>query len=143
MPAGVFCLWRVPGLIYSLLVLSSPVSGHTSHSAAEFAQCLIARGHSIYRVFFLDAGTTASSANSVFPQDETDPARPWVELAEQHTVELVICITSALKHGMLDQVEADRHGRPGSTINPIFTISGLGQLVDACASSDRLITFGG
>lgn len=130
-------------MIYSLLVLSSPVSGHTSRSAAEFARCLLARGHSIYRVFFLDAGTTASSASSIFPQDEANPLRPWVELVEEHTVELVICITSALKHGMLDQVEADRHGRPSSTINPIFTISGMGQLVDACARSDRLITFGG
>jgi tRNA 2-thiouridine synthesizing protein D len=142
-PAGVFCFRRVIGLIYSLLVLSSPVSGHTSHSAAEFALSVIARGHSIHRIFFLDAGTTAGSANSVFPQDETDPARPWVELAEEHAVELVICITSALKHGMLDQVEADRHGKPSSTINPVFIVSGLGQLVDACASSDRLITFGG
>jgi tRNA 2-thiouridine synthesizing protein D len=44
---------------------------------------------------------------------------------------------------MLDQVEADRHERPCATINPLFTVSGLGQLVDACASSDRLITFGG
>jgi len=130
-------------LIYSLLVLSSPISGQCSRSAADFAQCAIARGHSIHRVFFLDAGTMASSANGVFPQDESDPVRPWVRLAEQHGVDLVICISSALKHGMLDQVEANRHERPGPTINSIFTISGLGQLVDACAHSDRLITFGG
>lgn len=119
------------------------MSGHCSRSAAEFAKCVIARGHSIHRVFFLDAGTVASSANSVFPQDETDPVRPWVALAELHGVDLVICISSALKHGMLDQVEANRHERPCPTINPLFTISGLGQLVDACAHSDRIITFGG
>lgn len=130
-------------MIYSLLVLSSPVSGHTARSAAEFARCVIARGHSIHRVFFLDAGTLVSSANCVFPQDENHPAQPWVELARSHAIELVICITSALKHGMLDQVEAERHERPCATINPLFTISGLGQLVDACAHSDRVITFGG
>jgi tRNA 2-thiouridine synthesizing protein D len=130
-------------LIYSLLVLSSPVSGHGSRSAADFAQSAIARGHSIYRVFFLDAGTLASSVNGVYPQDESDPVRPWLILAQQHGVELVICISSALKHGMLDQVEANRHERPCPTIHPIFTISGLGELVDACAHSDRLITFGG
>jgi tRNA 2-thiouridine synthesizing protein D len=130
-------------LIYSLLVLSSPISGHGSRSAAEFAHCAIARGHSIHRVFFLDAGTLASSANHVFPQDESDPARSWVDLAEKHGVDLVICISSALKHGMLDQVEANRYERPCPTINPIFTVSGLGQLVDACAHSDRVITFGG
>lgn len=130
-------------MIYSLLVLSSPSSGHCSRSAAEFAQCAIARGHCIHRVFFLDAGTVASSANSVFPQDEVDPVRYWVELAQQHAVELVICISSALKHGMLDEVEAARYDRPCRTIDPVFTVSGLGQLVDAFACSDRMITFGG
>ncbi|MEZ7942824.1 MAG: sulfurtransferase complex subunit TusD [Halioglobus sp.] len=130
-------------MIYSLLVLSSPFSGHCSRSAAEFAHCVIARGHTIHRIFFLDAGTLASAASSVSAQDEDTSLKGWSELADQHGVDLAICITSALKHGMLDQVEADRHERRCATINPLFTVSGLGQLVDACASSDRLITFGG
>lgn len=104
---------------------------------------MLARGHSIHRVFFLDAGTVASSANGVFPQDESNPAQLWSNLSLEYGVDLVICISSALKHGMLDQVEANRHQRPYPTINPLFTISGMGQLVDACAQSDRLITFGG
>lgn len=104
---------------------------------------MLGRGHTIRRVFFLDAGTLASSGNSVFAQDESDPVRLWVALAEQHAVELVICISSALKHGMLDQAEANRHERLAPTINPMFSVAGLGQLVDACAHSDRLITFGG
>lgn len=69
--------------------------------------------------------------------------KDWAELANQHGVELAICITSALKHGMLDQVEADRNERPFPTIDSLFMMSGLGQLVDAYANSDRLITFGG
>ena len=129
-------------MIYSLLVLSSPFSGHSARRAAQFAHCVIGRGHTIHRVFFLDAGTLASAANSVSAQDEESPVTGWAELADQHGIELAICITSALKHGMLDQVEADRHER-ASTIDPLFTVSGLGQLVDAYASSDRLITFGG
>jgi tRNA 2-thiouridine synthesizing protein D len=130
-------------LIYSLLVLSSPVSGQTSRRAAQFAESVIARGHSIRRVFFLDAGTLASSANCVLPQDEYDPQQAWVELATTHALELVICISSALKYGMLDEAEAARHERAGATIHPCFTVSGLGQLVDACAHSDRMMTFGG
>ena len=80
---------------------------------------------------------------AVFPQDEADRLQPWVELAEQHGVELILCISSALKQGMLDATEAKRHDRPGPSIHPAFIISGLGQLVDAAISSDRLITFGG
>ena len=130
-------------MIYSLLVLSSPVSGQVSRTAAEFAHSVISRGHTLHRVFFLDAGTVTSSAALVFPQDEPDPTQHWIELAQAHSVELIICISSALRHGMLDPVEAERYERPSSTVNPVFTISGLGQLVDACMQSDRMITFGG
>ena len=112
-------------------------------TAAEFARCAIQRGHSVRRVFFLDAGTTAGSVNAVFPQDETDRIQPWLELAEQHKVELILCISSALKHGMLDQTEARRYEKSAPSIHPAFTISGLGQLVDAMAASDRMLTFGG
>jgi tRNA 2-thiouridine synthesizing protein D len=130
-------------LIYSLVVLSSPVSGQTARHAVAFARSAIERGHTIHRVFFLDAGTMASSTGCVLPQDESDPVRGWAEFAGEHAVELVICVTSALRYGMLDETEAERYERPGPTINPRFTIAGLGDLVDACASSDRVITFGG
>ncbi len=143
MPAGVFCLGGAPLVIYSLLVLSSPVSGHGSRTGAAFAHSAIARGHSIHRVFFLDAGTLNGSHNSILPQDETDPAASWEALHREHGVELVLCISSALRYGMLDATEAARHDRSNATINPAFSVSGLGQLVDACAHSDRLITFGG
>lgn len=130
-------------MIYSLLVNASPASGHGARCAAAFAQAAIAAGHSVYRVFFLDEGTRAGSATAVFPQDEADRLQPWVVLAEEHGVDLVLCITSALKHGQLDETEAQRYERGGATVHPAFTISGLGQLVDATAHSDRLVTFGG
>lgn len=130
-------------MIYSLLVLSSPASGHCAQTAAEFARCAIIRGHDIHRVFFLDAGTYTGAAAAIFPQDEPSRLQPWVELAQQHGVELILCVSSALKRGMLDQTEADRYEQAGPTVHPAFTISGLGQLVDASAHSDRLVTFGG
>jgi tRNA 2-thiouridine synthesizing protein D len=130
-------------VIYALVVMSSPASGQAALSAARFAQGVLARGHSIRRVFFLDAGTANGSAAAIFPQDEVDRLQPWVELAEQHGVELILCITSALRYGMLDDTEAARHGKTAATIHPAFTISGLGQLVDAAACADRLVTFGG
>ena len=112
-------------------------------TAVRFARGVLARGHNISRVFFLDAGTGNGAAAAVFPQDEEDRLQPWVDLAEQHGVELILCIASALKYGMLDAAEAKRHEKPAATIHPAFTVSGLGQLVDAGASADRLVTFGG
>lgn len=130
-------------MIYSLLVLSSPASGHGARHAAAFAQQALARGHQIHRVFFLDAGTDSGSAAAVFPQDEQDRLQPWLELAKQHGVELVLCIASALKRGMLDDSEAKRHEKQAPTVHPAFIVSGLGQLVDASLHADRLVTFGG
>ena len=85
----------------------------------------------------------ASAADCVFPQDEANPVQDWAEFAQQCAVELVICVTSALRYGMLDGTEAERYERPGPTTNPRFTISGLGDLVEACVNSDRIFTFGG
>lgn len=130
-------------MIYSLLVLASPVSGHCSRTAAFFAATAIARGHRIQRVFFLDSGVYAGAAAAVPAQDEAAALQVWVDLAEQHAVELVLCISSALRRGILDEAEAERHDKSGATMHPAFSISGLGQLVDATANSDRLMTFGG
>ena len=127
-------------MIYSLLVLSSPVSGHGSRHAVEFARAVLERGHTLHRVFFLDAGTLAGSANHVLPQDERDPGAEWTSLARESGVELVICVTSALRHGMLDTQEAARHERAGASIADAFTIAGLGDLVltfDCLPVADR------
>jgi tRNA 2-thiouridine synthesizing protein D len=130
-------------MIYSLLVLSPPASGHGAATAAGFARAVIEAGHSVQRVFFLDEGVTCGSALAVFPQDEDERLQPWVDLAEQHGTDLVLCVSSALRYGMLDATEAARHEKTAPSIHPAFGISGLGQLVDAAATSDRLVTFGG
>jgi tRNA 2-thiouridine synthesizing protein D len=130
-------------MIYSLLVLAPPASGRCAATAAQFALAAIRRGHRIHRAFFLDQGTLAGAKAVVFPQDEADPLAPWIELSEQHGVDLVLCISSALRWGILDEEEAERHEKSASTAHPAFSVSGLGQLVDAAAHSDRLLTFGG
>ena len=123
--------------------MSSPASGHGARTAAAFAQAAVSRGHQINRVFFLDEGTANGSNVAIFPQDEKDRLQPWLDLAENHGVELVLCISSALKRGMLDEAEAMRYECAAATVDPAFVISGLGQLIDATASADRLVTFGG
>lgn len=130
-------------MIYTLVVTATPVSGQSANTAAKFALALVGAGHSICRVFFLDDGVYAGSDCSVSPQDEADRLAPWVDLNQQHGVELVLCTSSALRRGMLDVGEAERYEKNAATVHPAFIISGLGQLVDAATRSDRLLTFGG
>ncbi len=129
-------------MIYSFLVLASPTHGQTAATASQFALAALARGHSIHSVFFLNDGVAAGSANVIYPQDESTPVAQWAGLAEKHGIELNLCISSALRRGIMDEAESQRYERSASTMHPAFTIAGLGQLVQASASSDRLMTFG-
>ena len=43
---------------------------------------------------------------------------------------------------MLDKTEAKRYEKSGANLDEGFTISGLGQLIDAGLNADRLVTFG-
>jgi len=130
-------------MIYSLLALSSPCSGQGSVTALRFAQAVIERDHQIQRIFFLDEGTLAGASSMVSPQDENDTVQLWANFAIKHKVELILCVSSALKRGLLDSGEAERYEKTAATVHPAFEISGLGQLIDASVASDRLITFGG
>ena len=104
---------------------------------------MLESGHQIHRIFFLDEGVHCGRADSIYPQDEQNPMSAWQSLAQEHGVELLLCVSSALKRGLLDETEAARHSVAAATIDASFTIAGLGQLIDATAHSDRLMTFGG
>jgi tRNA 2-thiouridine synthesizing protein D len=130
-------------MIYCVLVLASPNSGLAARSAALFVQAALARGHAIERVFFMDDGSYASSDRRVMPQDEPDAMQLWVDLAQEHKLELAVCIASAIKRALLDDDHARRYAAAAATTHNAFTISGLGQLVDAKSKSDRIVTFGG
>jgi tRNA 2-thiouridine synthesizing protein D len=128
---------------YTLLVLAPPASGSGSLTAARFAEAALNRGHRILRVFFLDDGAANGLATAVTPQGETDPVALWADLAGRHKLELVLCISSALRRGLLDSTEAARYERDATTVHPAFTLGGLGLLVDATARAERVLTFGG
>ena len=127
---------------FSLLVLGSPYSSQSVSTALRFANAVIAGGHQLYRVFFYHDAVNSANTLITPPQDASHIPEQWQALAEQHQTDLVVCVASALKRGVLNPAEAERYEKPASNLSPGFDISGLGQLVDAAIQSDRLITFG-
>ena len=129
-------------MIFSLAIHASP-SSQANDSAYRFASAVTAsRDHQLHRVFFYhDAVYTASLLNCP-PQDEIDHTRRWQNLSIAYQVDLVVCIAAALRRGIIDDSEADRYGKSTSNLADHFSLSGLGQLVEATVNSDRLITFG-
>jgi tRNA 2-thiouridine synthesizing protein D len=126
----------------SLLVLGSPYSSQSAATALRFATAAVKAGHDLYRVFFYHDAVNAGNSLITPPQDENNIPEQWQQLASNNGAELIICISSALKRGVLDPTEANRYDKAASNLADGFDISGLGQLVDAAIHSDRLVTFG-
>lgn len=129
-------------MIFSLLVLGAPYSSQSTHTALRFTQAAIDSGHQVYRVFFYHDAVHCANQLSCPPQDELNIPEKWQQLAEQHNIDLVSCVASALKRGVVNAQEAERYEKPASNLADGFDMSGLGQLVDANLHSDRLVSFG-
>lgn len=127
---------------FSLLLKRAPWSTQSHLSALSFAQSLLSQGHTLYRVFFYGDAVFSGTRFGVSPQDELDIPKAWQELAQQHRVDLVFCISASIQRGIIDQQEAQRYEKPSYSIDEATgDLSGLGQWVDAIIRSDRIVTF--
>lgn len=129
-------------MIFSLLILGPPTASPSHQTALRFATAALQNGHQIYRVFFFDEAAAIGNQLRVVPQDEPNVTEQWQQLGREHQLDLVVCVSSALKRGVLDDTEAQRYEKSAANLPGEFDISGLGQLVDASTHSDRVITFG-
>ena len=127
---------------FAIVVHGAPYSDQAARSAYLFARSVIDEGHEIYRVFFYHDGVYNANLLSVPPQDEVHIESEWANLGREHQLDMVVCISSALRRGMLNETESNRYERDGTSMNPIFTVAGLGQLIDAAIQADKLVTFG-
>ena len=130
------------GVKFGILVSEGPYTHEASDSAYQFAKAVLEKGHEIFRVFFYHDGVNNGTRLTVPPQDDRNIQKNWTELAEQHGLDLVVCIAAAQRRGILDANEAKRQGKDADNIAPGFRISGLGQLVEAGIIADRLVVFG-
>jgi tRNA 2-thiouridine synthesizing protein D len=114
-----------------LMVSAGPYTHQAADSAYQFAKAALSRGHEIQRVFFYHDGVNNSSRFTEPPQDDRHIVNRWSKLAEDHKIDLVVCVAAALRRGVKDE-----------TLAGGFRISGLGQLVDSGIKADRLVVFG-
>ncbi len=127
---------------FAIALFSAPHSP-ASRRALRFAEAALAGGHEIVRLFFYQDGVHSASANTVAPQDELDTATEWSRFIAAKQLDGVVCIAAALRRGVLDAREAERHDRPAANLAKGWELSGLGQLHEAAQQADRLICFGG
>ena len=127
---------------FSLMVNEGPYNHQASDTAYNFAKAALEAGHEIFRVFFYHDGVNNGTRLTTPPQDDRNIVERWTAMAEEHEVDLVICVAAAQRRGIADEDESKRNGKDADNIAPGFRISGLGQLIEAGIQSDRLVEFG-
>jgi tRNA 2-thiouridine synthesizing protein D len=116
---------------FGILVNEGPYQHQAADTAYQFAKAALAKGHQIHRVFFYHDGVNNSNKLTEPPQDDRHIVNRWSELAQEHGIDLVVCVAAALRRGVKDELLA-----------PGFRISGLGQLIESAIQADRLVVFG-
>ena len=127
---------------FGIQVNEGPYQHQASDSAYQFAKAALEAGHEVYRVFFYHDGVNNGTRLTTPPQDDRNVVTRWSELAEEHELDLVICVAAAQRRGIADADESKRNGKDADNIAPGFRISGLGQLIEAGIQADRLVVFG-
>jgi tRNA 2-thiouridine synthesizing protein D len=116
---------------FSIVINEGPYQHQASDTAYLFCKATLAKGHEIFRVFFYHDGVNNASRLTEPPQDDRNIVARWSKLAEEHKIDLVVCVAAALRRGIKEE-----------NLAPGFRISGLGQLVEAGIQADRTVTFG-
>ncbi|MGR9043673.1 MAG: sulfurtransferase complex subunit TusD [Gammaproteobacteria bacterium] len=127
---------------FAIQINSSPMLSNSGYAAYRFITTALAEGHQVVRVFFYHDGIYHALKHATPPDDELQLTRMWSQLAQQHGLDLVVCISAAQRRGLLCADEARRQGKQDDDLAEGFRISGLGQLAEATLLADRFIVFG-
>ncbi|MEE9559364.1 MAG: sulfurtransferase complex subunit TusD [Acidiferrobacterales bacterium] len=127
---------------FGIVVNEGPYTHEASDTAYQFSKAALEKGHEVLRVFFYHDGVNNGTRLTTPPQDDRHITNRWSELAEQHGLDLDVCIAAAQRRGIVDPDEAKRQGKDANNIASGFRISGLGQLIEVGIQADRLMVFG-
>ncbi|PCI15988.1 MAG: sulfurtransferase complex subunit TusD [Piscirickettsiaceae bacterium] len=126
----------------SIQVNASPYQYQASDSAWQFASAALEGGHEVFRVFFYHDGVYNALRDARPPGDERNIVERWSRLNIEKGVDLVVCVSSAQRRGLLDASVAKKVGGYPQALAGGFRIAGLGLWMEAVIESDRHIIFG-
>ncbi|QSX31678.1 sulfurtransferase complex subunit TusD [Shewanella cyperi] len=126
---------------FIIQVNGSAYGDSAAFHALKFTEAAIQAGHSVLRVFFYQDGVFNSSSLGAPASDEFNLYRAWLDLADRHGLELVNCVSAALRRGMLSDAEAREQGLDHWNVAPTVVMGGLGELVTGLVKADRLVCF--
>lgn len=126
---------------FVLLITASPQQPEAWH-AYHFCRASLAAGHQVIPFFYGEAVLVASRLRFL-AQDEPVLGELWAGLAAEAGLELPVCVAAAMRRGVTDHDNARRHQLTGESLHPAFRLAGLGELTEAMATADRVMTLAG
>jgi tRNA 2-thiouridine synthesizing protein D len=126
---------------YSVLITSSPFHGDNALRALQFIAGVIDSGSSIDNVFFYGDGVYHTNNLMLEAGGECFSFGEWKKLSEAHNVKLLVCITAAVKRGIVSEQEAVNNGIASANLSAPFIQAGLGEFFTELHSCTRLVQF--
>jgi len=128
-------------ITFSLLVTGNPASSQSAASAYQFCKACLTAGHQVSGVFFYLDGVLNANQLISPATDEANLPDLWAKLAAQYDFPLEVCVSAALRRGVVNEQEAKQLGLTQFNLKAPFVLSGLGQLAELSAHCDRFIQF--
>ncbi|WP_081296992.1 sulfurtransferase complex subunit TusD [Gilliamella apicola] len=118
-------------LSYTLIVMGPAYGTQSAYCAYQFAQVLLSSTpHTIKNIFFYSDGVYNGNRYTDPASDEFDLVSAWQELAKTYSLSLTVCVAAAQRRGVIKKNLADH-----------FQLTGLGELSESIATTDRTIQF--
>ena len=114
-------------------MITTPPYSNLSVTALDYIETALKSGVDLIGVFFYQDGVLHANTAVQIASDEFQAITRWQRLHQQYKLPLHLCITAAEKRGVSDEDE--------QSIHSIFTVSGLGELVELSTMADRMVQF--
>jgi len=117
------------------VVITTPPYSPLTATAIAYVEAALVADISIVGVFFYQDGVMHANKDINIASDEYQAIAQWQRLHQTYQLPLHICITAAEKRGIAcDSIDNEK-------INEVFTVSGLGELVEITTKALRLVQF--
>ncbi len=127
---------------FVILISASPQNSQSHMTAIKYVKALERFGEIVSCIFFYQDAVSVANKYNQPPSDEPQLLEAWGELAENSKLELMTCIATSFRRGVIDNDEANNRELSDSNLSKYFSVVGLGQLSAALSDpNSKLVHF--
>lgn len=126
---------------FTVIVNQAPFDKQGNYTALRFCRAILESKHSLASVFFYQSGVNTANSFLSGHSDEINLLVEWQRLYYEHKVPLLVCISAANRRGVISQEDAGETDSDHFNLIDPFNLSGLGELTELMAGSDRVVQF--